>query len=106
MRPPVSPRVSTLPLSDLAWERFEQFGHDILLALPGMRPATAHRYGTQGQTQRGIDLFVQQEDDEWWAFSCKKYKKYHPGDFRKHVSDTTYQADRYFLLLSCIASTD
>src|SRR5260370_32376512 len=104
--PPVSPRVATLPFADLAWERFEQFSHDMLLALPGMRPGTAHRYGTPGQGQRGIDLTVQRENGERWAFSNKRYKQYQPHHVRKHISESTYDADRYFMLISGIASTD
>jgi hypothetical protein len=104
--PPVSPRVATLPFADLSWGRFEQFAHDLLLALPGMRPGTAHRYGTQGQAQRGIDLTVQREDGERWGLSNKRYKKYQPHHVAKHVADTTYPADRYFIVVSRVASTD
>jgi hypothetical protein len=78
----------------------------MLLALPGMRPGTAHRYGTQGQKQRGIDLIVQREDGEWWAFSNKRYKKYQPSHVREHIDETTYRADRYFILISGVASTN
>ncbi len=105
IRPPALSRVSTLPFADLAWERFEQFAHDMILALPGMRPETAHRHGTQGQKQRGIDLIVQRDCGEWWAFSNKRYKKYQPHHVRKHIAETTYRADRYFLLISSVAST-
>jgi hypothetical protein len=105
-RPPLAPRAATLPFSELPWERFEQLAHDLLLALPGMRPETAHRYGTQGQAQRGIDLIVQRADDTWWAFSNKRYKKYQPHHVRDHIADTTYRADRYIILISGIASAD
>src|ERR1700687_4494680 len=104
--PPASPRVATLPFGDLAWERFEQLAHDFLLALPGMRPETAHRYGTQGQRQRGIDLIVHRKNGEWWAFSNKRYKNYKPSHVRTHIGETKYNADRYFMLISGVASTD
>lgn len=106
VRPPASPRVAALPFGDLEWDRFEQFGQDMLLSLPGMRFGTAHRYGTQGQEQRGIDLTVQREDGEYWAFSNKRYKNYRPHHVREHVGDTTYQADRYFILISGLASSE
>src|SRR6202011_5421949 len=93
IRVPTSPRAAILPFGDLAWERFEQFGHDMLLALPGMRPGTAHRYGTQGQKQRGIDLIVQRDNGEWSVFSNKRYKKYQPHHVREHIDETTYKAD-------------
>jgi hypothetical protein len=105
-QPPASPRVATLPFGDLAWERFEQFAHDMLLALPGMRPGTAHRYGTQGQEQRGIDLIVQRENGDRWAFSNKRYKKYQPHHVQKHIDETTFDAARFFILISGVASTD
>lgn len=106
VRSPLTPRVASLPFSELPWERFEQFAHDMLTALPGTRPETAHRYGTQGQTQQGIDLIVQKTDDNWWAFSNKRYKKYQPNHAQKHIADTTYKADRYVILISGVASTD
>src|SRR5437667_1026539 len=99
MNPPIRPRVGVLPFSDLPWERFEQFAHDMLLSLPGMRAGTAHRYGTQGQDQRGIDLTVQRNNGRRWGFSNKRYKKYQPHHVGKHVADTTYNADRYFILI-------
>jgi hypothetical protein len=77
----------------------------MLLALPGVRPETAHRYGTQGQKQRGIDLTVDRTDGTRWAFSNKRYDDYQPHDVRKHIGETTYKADRYILLISGIAST-
>jgi hypothetical protein len=98
--------VATLPFSDLPWERFEQFAHDMLLALPGMRSETAHRYGTQGQTQQGIDLTVLRTDGTRWGFSNKRYKKYQPNHAQKHITDTTYRADRYIILISGTASAD
>src|SRR5437773_5949613 len=104
-RSPISSRVPTLPFGDIPWERFEQFGHDMLLALPGVQPETAHRYGTQGQKQRGIDLTVDRTDGERWAFSNKRYEDYQPHDVRKHIHETTYKADRYVLLISGVAST-
>jgi hypothetical protein len=102
--PPASPRVATLPFGSLAWERFEQFAHDMLLSLPGMRPGTAHHYGTKGQKQKGIDLTVQRESGELWGFSNKRYKTYEPHHVRKHIGETSYRADRYFILLGGIAS--
>ena len=103
--PPVIPRIATLPFGDLSWERFEQFGHDLLLLLPGMRPETAHRYGTQGQIQHGIDLTVKRADGKQWAFSSKRYKHCQKHHVQEHIAETTYQADQYVLLIRGIAST-
>ncbi len=103
---PTQPRVAVLPFSDLPWERFEQFAHDLLSAFPGIRAETSHRYGTEGQKQSGIDLFVRGQDGKVWAFSCKRYKNYQPHHVRKHIEETTYQADTYFILISGLASVD
>lgn len=102
---PLSPRVPTLPFSELSWERFEQCALDLLPNLKGMRPETAHRYGTQGQSQKGIDLFVEHESGARWAFSNKRYKSYRPSDVKNHIAETTYPADQYVILISGIAST-
>ncbi|MFN0051604.1 MAG: hypothetical protein ACKV0T_05395 [Planctomycetales bacterium] len=88
----------------MAWERFEQFGHDLAGSLIGMRPETAHRYGTQGQTQCGIDVIVAHEDGSTWAFSNKRYKKYYASHVQAHIADATYPADHRVILISGIAS--
>ncbi len=105
LSPPIKPRVATLPFSELSWERFERLAHDLLLGLPWMVPESAHRYGTQGQTQFGIDLTVQHRNGERWAFSNKRYhNKYQPSHVQEHVADTTYVADHYVILISGTAS--
>jgi hypothetical protein len=71
-----------------------------------MRPETTHRYGTQGQTQRGIDLTVQHEDGKVWAFSNKRYRRYQPHHVREHIEETTYEAEQYVMLISVVASTE
>lgn len=106
INPPISPRVSTLPLSDMAWERFEAFSCDLLLALPWVDPATVHRYGTQGQAQKGIDLTLTDRKGQRWGFSNKRYRKYQPHHVGEHVDDTTYDADRYVILISGVASPE
>jgi hypothetical protein len=98
-------RLPALPFSDLSWERFEQFAHDLVCGLRNMRPETAHRYGTQGQAQQGIDVIVDDNDNKSWGFSNKRYKQYHPSDVQKHIADTTYAADRHVILISGTASS-
>src|SRR5215467_14346580 len=96
--PPVVPRLECLPLKDLGWDAFEAFGHDLIDRLPKFR--NCHRYGKQGDTQLGIDLFADYENNERWAFQNKRWKQFGPDDAEKTVQVTTYPADRYVILLS------
>lgn len=101
---PVSPRPSALRLDELPWERFEAFAHDLIARLPGY--SGCHRYGKQGQVQRGIDVFADNAGGQRWAFSNKRYKRYQVNHVSEHISETTYSADQYVILLSSVASTD
>lgn len=95
---PLTPRVECLPLSEMPWERFEAFAHDLFSRLPEY--SNCHRYGVPGQKQDGIDLIADDIAGRRWAFSIKRYERYHPSNARQHIADTTYPAFRYVLLLS------
>src|SRR4051812_41878216 len=70
---PASPATNHLPLLDPAfdWERFEQFSHHFVSLQPGV--VTAHRYGTQGSTQKGIDIAATLENTAEETYQCKRY---------------------------------
>jgi Restriction endonuclease len=91
-------------MGELPWERFEQFAHDLIARLPGF--TNCHRQGGQGHAQGGIDVFADDVQAQRWAFSNKRYTRtpYQPHHVTKHVSETTYAASRYVILLSSIAS--
>src|SRR5581483_3905570 len=100
----VTSRPLHLPLNELPWERFEAFAHDLIARFPGF--TGCHRYGGQGQAQSGIDVFADDAQGLRWAFSNKRYGRtaYQPNHVSRHVSETTYTAIHYVILLSSIAS--
>jgi len=107
MQPPPDPLTSRplhLPLGELPWERFEAFTHDLIERLPGF--TGCHRHGGQGQAQGGIDVFADDAQAQRWAFSNKRYTRtiYQPHHVTRHISETTYIASHYVILLSSIAS--
>lgn len=99
---PVTPLPELLPLADpnLPWARFEAFCRDLIFRLPGVEKA--YVYGKPGDTQRGVDVIAELEDGTRWAFQCRQRKKVSVTQFDKAVKDTTYEADRYFLVASCV----
>ncbi len=100
--PPVNPRLTCLPLADLGWDGFEEFCCDMISRLPAVRDC--HRYGTQGDTQLGIDIFADFENGERWAFQNRRWKQFGPRAVEKAVDATTYAADRFIILLSRVAT--
>jgi hypothetical protein len=103
--PPVTPRPNQLPLNDpnWTWDRFEAFCLDLISKFAEIKDC--HRYGKQGDFQRGIDIFADLNNSERWVFQCKRYKKYTEGQAQKAIQTTTYPANRYILLLSCEATS-
>jgi hypothetical protein len=56
--PPVTPSPNQLPLNDpnWSWDRFEAFCLDLISQFAEVK--NCHRYGKQGDFQRGIDIFA------------------------------------------------
>ncbi|UBF30537.1 restriction endonuclease (plasmid) [Kovacikia minuta CCNUW1] len=102
--PPVTPRPDKLPLNDpnFSWDRFESFCLDFISQIPGVK--NCHRYGTQGDSQKGIDVYAELTNGVTWAFQCKQYEKYTENKAKEVIQKATYPADRYILLLSCEAT--
>jgi len=61
--------------------------------------------GDQGDEQRGVDLIAEMADGAIWAQQCKRNQSFTPAQARKAISAATYPAQRYTLLLSCVASS-
>ena len=103
--PPVAPYPEFLPLNDpnLPWERFEAFCEELISRLPGVKET--HRYGRRGSPQRGIDIIAELDDGERWAFQCRQWDKVTKADATKAIEQTTYEADRFILTLSCQATS-
>jgi hypothetical protein len=105
IKPPVESRLQDLPFNDLSWEQFEA----VCVALVEAQPATldCHLYGVQGDFQQGVDIVATQrgsEENETWAYQCKRYKKYSAGKLREALDKMTYAADYYVLMLSIEAA--
>ena len=102
---PVVPSPESLPLNDpnLPWERFEAFCEELISRLPGVKET--HRYGRRGSRQRGIDIFAVLDNGERWAFQCRQWEKVTKSDAAKAIEQTSYQAHRYILTLSCQATS-
>ncbi len=103
--PPVTPRPNQLPLNDpnWRWDLFEAFCLDLISQFAEVKDC--HRYGRQGDFQRGIDIFADLDNGERWVFQCKRYKRYTPGQTQKAIQEATYRANQYILLLSCEATS-
>jgi len=103
--PPVTPSPNQLPLNDpnWSWERFEAFCLDLISQFAEVK--NCHRYGKQGDFQRGIDIFADLDNGERWVFQCKRYKNYTKAQTQKAIHKATYTANQYILLLSCEATS-
>lgn len=101
MEKPVRPLVPFLPLDKLTAENFELFSRDFVQALNPR--ADVHRYGSQGHTQEGIDLYSK-EGDRILDYQCKRHLQFGPADVKKAVDVTTFVAEHHHLLLTRTAS--
>jgi hypothetical protein len=105
IEPPMQPRLHRLPFNQLSWEQFEA----LCAALIEANPLTidCHLHGVQGDEQQGIDIVTTQRganQNEIWAYQCKRYGKYTPGKLKEAMTKLTYQADYYVLVLSIPAT--
>lgn len=90
-----------LPLHNLSAENFELFCRDLVKAL---NPAVdVQRYGMQGHTQDGIDLFAKRGNFVQ-DYQCKRHKQFGPADIDDAVAKNAFQAEHHYLLLSRVAS--
>ena len=54
-----------------------------------------------GRKQKGIDLFAKVEGGETWVFQCKRRKSWNVSQTQQAITDATYPANHYFLLVAC-----
>ncbi len=100
--PPVRPRVTTLPLAELPFDRFEQFSADLARQLhPDCK---VHRYGGVGHEQYGVDIVAQKGKVYHKAYQCKRHTQFGPADVKKAVKETILTAERYCILLTRVAT--
>ncbi len=99
---PVRPRVTTLPLAELPFDRFEQFSADLAHQLhPDCK---VHRYGGAGHKQYGVDIVVQKGNIYYKAYQCKRHTQFGPADVKKAVKEATLSAEGYCILLTRVAT--
>lgn len=94
---PVRPLLQVLPLASLTAEKFELFCRAFVAALnPG---ADVSRYGSQGDTQEGIDLYSK-KGVKILDYQCKRHQQFGPSDIDQAVKDTSFESEHHHLLLS------
>lgn len=103
-----------LRLADLPPRLFEEFflhflraGISLTIKRNGQavtkRVISADLYAAgSGRDQKGIDLRVEVEGGEVWAFQCKRHHKWTPDQTRKAIeSAARFHAQHYFLVVAC-----
>lgn len=80
---PVETRVQVLPFEALSWENFERLCHR-MIALDGNVEHCA-RYGRQGDSQEGIDIFARLSDGKYHCLQAKRHRTYGPAKLRQAV---------------------
>ncbi|UJC78955.1 hypothetical protein D4768_15545 [Rhodococcus erythropolis] len=58
---------------NIGWEKFEKLTLRVSQELIRIEDVQVHRYGTQGQTQHGIDLAIEEPDGRYSVVQCKDY---------------------------------
>lgn len=99
---PVRPRVTTLPLAEIPFDRFEQFSTDLARLLHP--DCQVHRYGGVGHKQYGVDIIAQKGNVYHKAYQCKRHAQFGPADVKEAVEKTTLSAEGYRILLTRIAT--
>lgn len=99
----------SLPTHGLGAAEFEDFTERLLRAHQ-FSSVTPHvirveRWGRPGDKQDGIDFAGRWSDGRDAAWQCKAYRRFSPAQVHAAVTDCTFVADRYFLVLSCVASS-
>ncbi|MGO9151355.1 MAG: helix-turn-helix domain-containing protein [Acidimicrobiales bacterium] len=95
---PVRPRLTILPVWELAPEKFEELIADLGQSL---RPDTfVSRFGTQGHKQYGVDIVAERDSRYVLTYQCKRHRDFGPQDVRDAVAEVTLDADAHVLVLS------
>lgn len=102
-QPPIQPTEQFLPLLGVSFKQFQRFCRDLLEAKEDI--IECHQFGVEGNPQRGIDLVATTKMGETVAYQCRRVRKFHPAQLRKLAKTVTYEADRYYALLACPATT-
>lgn len=85
VNPPVKTRVQELPFGELAWKDFEK----LCLRLVRLEADVEHcqLYGTEGQSQEGIDIYARlKSSSKYRVYQCKRVNKFGPAKIKKAVT--------------------
>jgi len=83
--PPTVTQIQELPFGQLTWENFEK----LCVRLAQLQCEVEHcdAYGTRGQAQEGIDIYLKPRScEKYWTFQCKRENDFNPTKIRKAIT--------------------
>jgi len=83
--PPVTTKLQLLPFEKLTWENFEQLCMKLAQEISSVNDC--ERYGKQGSSQEGIDIFIIDDDGKFDTYQCKKYKEIKTKDLHDIIGE-------------------
>jgi len=121
-----SPQVLPFHADSFGWDAFERFCGTWLVSggtLPNLnldsnpegparlRIVDAHRMGTSGEKQHGIDVLVRMETGTRWVVQCKRVEKFGKSDLTKTIAKAEkefghHRAERFLLWVTGDVKTD
>ena len=109
--PPVETRAQTLPFDQLTWQNFERLC--LKLARSDGDVERCRLFGTQGQEQGGIDIYVSRKSTPKYAvWQSKRHKSFTATEIKKSVAaflkgEWAAKSDRFVLCVQAsLRSTD
>ncbi|MCP3463094.1 restriction endonuclease [Bradyrhizobium sp. CCGUVB23] len=109
--PPVDTLAQELPFGEISWQNFERLCHR--LAKSDGDVEYCRLYGTEGQEQGGIDIYVRRTSTTKYAtWQSKRHKSFGPADIEKAVKKFldgpwAEKSDRFALCVQAsLRSTD
>jgi len=83
IKEPVKTQTQFLPFEELSWENFEQLCLKLAQEMSSLQDC--ERYGKQGSTQHGIDIFRIFDDGKYDTYQCKREKSFNVSDLDKAI---------------------
>jgi len=72
--PPVTTRAQCLPFGELTWENFERLCHRLMTVEGDVEHCA--RYGRQGDSQAGIDVYARQVNGRYHCLQAKRHRSF------------------------------
>ena len=82
---PVITKQQLLPFEKLTWENFELLCMKLAQEISSVNDC--ERYGKQGSSQEGIDIFIIHDDGKFDTYQCKKYKEIKTKDLHDIIGE-------------------